>query len=60
MTPSKSFKAFNDSSIFVKPPLISINNSGFDFFNFFTTSKFSGGMVLFCFGLRPFKMAFLA
>ena len=28
MTPSKSFKAFNDSSIFVKPPLISINNSG--------------------------------
>ena len=37
-----------------------INNSEFIFFNFFTTSYLRGGMVLFCFGFRPFNMAFLA
>jgi len=48
----------------VKIPGWEINNEQiqreFKFFNFFTTSYLSGGIVLFCFGFSPFNMAFLA
>ena len=37
-----------------------MKRGGFSFFNFFTKSYLSGGMFLFCFGFRPFKIAFLA
>ena len=47
-------KGLNPKQNRIIPPL------NFDFFNFFTTSYLRGGIVLFCFGFRPFNMAFLA
>ena len=60
MTPSNFVNAVLHSWIFVNPPFISINKLGFCFFNFSTISYLSGGIVLFSFGLKPCKIAFLA